>query len=163
MGQTRARDHSSLFNKMDTELIERLSKETLPLTIQGMRRPDFMYSLQAFGMVFGGYKNEDDSCAYLYSDIAEANEWGFLDEKGNRFIPFGELRDWLLEHARNDKERAHVEAFDFDDMATRMSHLYCDALIPTIKVLSNLKRKYEELMDKAAVPVKQRKRARVDE
>lgn len=152
---------------MDEELIERLSNETIPLTIQNMRRPDFMYSHQAFGLVFAGYKNEDDwtspSYAYIYSDIAEAKEWGFLDEKGNRFVPFGELRDWLHENARNDKERAHVEAFDFDDMAVRLSGIYCDALLPTLKVLGNLKRKYEELMDKASVPVKQRKRARVDE
>jgi hypothetical protein len=104
---------------------------------------------------------------------AKESNWGFSKTTENgyyrsttvttHYIPYGELRDWLLEHVE-PAHRPVVEAYDFTVLAQKMSNAWQVSIADTRMKINSLKRAYDEFYEKVSVPVEQRpwKKARVD-
>lgn len=102
---------------------------------------------------------------------AKESNWGFSETREvgygastiTHYIPYGELRDWLLEHVE-PTHRPVVEAYDFTVLAQKMSNAWQVSIADTRMQINSLKRAYDEFSEKVSVPVEQRpyKKARVE-
>lgn len=108
-----------------------------------------------------------------FCEAAREEEWGivYLSEPDivnslvptTHYVPFGEAKEWLMDHAQSDEEKNLIDRFDFDSVGAEMSKAWVCSVEGTRAVLNSLKRKYDAFVDKVNKPIKQRKRARLDE
>ncbi len=112
--------------------------------------------------------------------LARDEDWGFdetTEYRGyyctkesftRRYVPFPELREWLLGHLPADVEDSVVTAikeFDYDGLSAQIALAWSVRLTKEVASINHLKRTYDTFLEEIGTPAKQQpwtKKARID-
>ncbi len=106
----------------------------------------------------------------LFGVLASKEEWGFVEHETiyhpskqdipHRYVPFSQLRDWLLAHLDPQEEeqpsvRQAIESFPYAEFAAKMAKEWQALVADDLAKINRLKRAYDTFVDQTGTPVEQ--------
>ena len=94
-----------------------------------------------------------------FLDKVEREEWGFYENlkpdelfSDVRYVPFAEVRDWLMQHALNKEDRDRFAGLDYDAVGKKIAEAWVSAVGQTQHMIFTLKKTYDAFLIRSNNP-----------